>query len=156
MVCRNSAVNHATPRLRRAITWLLAHEVGRGDRASSEDMAAASGRLLDRLSQRLSDVIGRAGVEALVLRAVKLRKADFPFLDERMFAREQSDSSGDFLRARLQTQESDVIREASVTLLATTAGLLATLIGERLAWSLLRDVWPETLRSETEFQEAGE
>jgi hypothetical protein len=148
-------MNHATPRLHRAVTRLLVHDAG-GDGASAEDLAASSGRLLDRLSQRLSVVIGRAGVEALWLRAVKLRKADFPFLDERMFSREQGDSAGDILRARLQEQGAHVIREASVTLFATVAGLLATVIGERLAWSLMRDVWPETLRSETEFLEAEE
>ena len=90
------------------------------------------------------------------LRAVKLGKADFPFLDERIFFREQGDGPGDSLRARLQTQELDVIRDASVTLFATFAGLLTTVIGGRLAWSLLGDVWPERFRSETEFQEADE
>jgi len=140
-------------RLRGAVTRLLAHEAG-GDGASSEQLAAASGRLLERLTQRLSLVIGRAGFEALLLRAVK--QADFPFLDERIFSREQGDSPGDSLRARLQTQESDAIREASVTLFATFAGLLTTVIGGRLAWSLLGDVWPERFRSETEFQEADE
>jgi hypothetical protein len=139
-------MNHATPRLRRAMMQLFRHEAG-GDQGSSEDMAAVSARLLDRMSQRLSEVIGRAGVEALLLRAVKLRKADFPFLDER---------TSDSLRACLQEQPPAVIREVSVALFATVAGLLATVIGERLAWGLLRDVWPETLRSETEFQEAPE
>jgi hypothetical protein len=148
-------MNHAIPRRRRAMMQLLRHEAG-SDRASSEDLAAASGRVLDRVSQQLSEVIGHAGVEALVLRAVKLQKRDFPFLDEGMLSRDQGERPGDFLRARLQNQESDVIKEASVTLFATIAGLLATVIGERLAWSLLRDAWPETLRSETEFQEAEE
>jgi hypothetical protein len=144
-----------TPPKRRAVTRLLIHEAG-GDRANSQDLAAASGRLLDRLSERLSVVIGRAGVEAILLRAMKLRKVDFPFLDERMFSREQDGRGGDFLRACLQEQAAETVREASVALFATFAGLLATLIGEKLAWSLLRDVWPEALRSETEFQEAEE
>ena len=148
-------LNYETPRLRRAVTRLLGHETG-GDGASSEELAAASGRLLDRLSQRLSVVIGGAGVEALFLRAVKLRKTDFPFLDERMLSRGQDESPGDSLRTRLQGQEADVIREMSVTLFATFAGVLATVIGERLAWSLLQDIWPDTFRSETEVQEAEE
>jgi hypothetical protein len=145
--------NYVTPRLRRAITRLLVHDAG-GDGAGSEDLAAASGRLLDRLSERLSVIIGRAGVEALFLRAVNLRRADFPFLDARMFSRDQSESAGDSLRIRLREQEADLVKEVSVTLFATFAGLLATVIGEKLAWSLLRDVWPETLRAETELREA--
>ena len=32
-----------------------------------------------------------------------------------------------------------------MTLFATFAGLLATVIGDRLAWSLLREIWPDTL-----------
>lgn len=148
-------MTYATPGLRRAVTRLLVHDAG-GDGARSEDLAAASGRVLDRLSGRLAVIIGRAGVEALFLRAVKLRKADFPFLDERIFLVEQGERAGDALRARLQEREADVITEVTVTLFATVAGLLITLIGERLVWSLLRDLWPETLRSETEPEEARE
>ena len=144
-----------TPRMRRAVTRLVIHEAG-GDGANSQDLAAASGRLLDRLSERLSVIIGRAGVEAIFLRAMKVRKVDFPFLDERMFAREQDGHVGDVLRTCLHEQTSDTVREASVMLFATFGGLLATIVGEKLAWSLLRDVWPETLRSETEFEEAQE
>jgi hypothetical protein len=36
------------------------------------------------------------------------------------------------------------------------AGLLVTVIGERLAWSLLREIWPEALRVEVELQETHE
>jgi hypothetical protein len=148
-------MKYVSPLFRRALTRLLIHEAG-GNGANSRDIAAASGRLLDRLSERFSVVIGRAGVEAILRRAMKLRKVDFPFLDERMFSREQDGRGGDFFRACLQEQASETVREASVALFATFAGLLATVIGEKLAWSLLRDVWPEMLRSETEFQEAEE
>jgi hypothetical protein len=148
-------MKYVTPRLHRAVTRLLIHEAG-SDVANSQDLAAASGRLLDRLSERLAVVIGRVGVQAILLRAMKLRNIEFPFLDEWIFSREQDGRAGDSLRACLQEQASDTVREASVTLFATFAGLLATVIGEKLAWSLLRDVWPETLRSETEFQEAEE
>jgi len=66
-------MRYATPRLRRAATRLLAHEAG-GEPATSEALAAAAGRLLDRLSARLAEVIGPLGVEAIFLRAVKLLK----------------------------------------------------------------------------------
>jgi hypothetical protein len=39
---------------------------------------------------------------------------------------------------------------------STFAGLLVTVIGDRLAWSFLRDVWPDTLRPELESLEANE
>ena len=79
-------MRYATPRLRRVARRLLAHEAG-GAPATSEALAAASARVLDRLSRRLAEVIGPAGVEAILLRAVTLRKAEFPFLDERIVPR---------------------------------------------------------------------
>lgn len=148
-------LNHATPRLRRAATRLLAHEAGAAA-ASSAQLAAASERLFDRLSRRLAPVVGHAGVKALFLRAVNLCKREFPFFDERIVPVERGESGGEPLRACLQGQKPEVIKEASVTLFATFAGLLATVIGERLAWQLLLDAWPETLRPETELQEADE
>lgn len=148
-------MNYATPRLRRDVMRLLAHEAG-GGAANSAALAAAAGRLLDRLTERLSVVIAGAGVEAIFRRAVMLRKPGVPFLDEGLFSRAKDESIGDALRARLQGQGPDVVREVSVTLLATMAGLLVTVIGERLAWSLLREIWPEALRVEVELQETGE
>ena len=139
----------ATPRLRRAMTRLLDHEAPNG--GHSEDLAAASGRLLDRLLQRLSVVIGTAGVEALLSRAVKLRKADFPFLD---VPRAHGESAGENLRDRLREHDAGLIKEVSITLFATFAGLLITVIGEKIAWSLLQEVWPEALRPE--LQESDE
>ena len=144
--------NDTTPRLRLAVTRLLGHEAG-GDGASSEALAAASGRVLDLLSQGLAQVIGHFGVNAILLRAVNLCKHEFPFLDERIVPVERGESGGESLRACLQEQEPEVIRKASATLLVTVASLLATVIGDRLAWSLVRDVWPEALRSETELRE---
>lgn len=143
---------YATPRVRRAVTQLLARETG-GAPATSETLAAASGRLLDTLSQRLAEVIGPAGVQSILLRAVKLRKSEFAFLDERIVPGDDRDSLAEPLRACLQEHEPDVIREVSVALFATFAGLLANLIGDELTWSLLQQIWPDTLPSATELQE---
>jgi hypothetical protein len=51
-------LNNATPRLHRAVTRLLGREAG-GDGANSEDLATASGRLLDRLAQWLAQIPAR-------------------------------------------------------------------------------------------------
>ena len=148
-------MRYATPRLRRVATRLLAHEAG-GEPATSETLVGASGRLLDRLSLRLAEVIGPAGVEAIFLRAVRLRKSEFAFLDERIVLRERGGSLAEPLRACRREQEPDVIQEVSVILFATFAGLLATVIGDRLAWSLLQQIWPDTLLPEADLQEAEE
>lgn len=149
-------MRYATPRLRRLATRLLVHEAG-GEPATSETLASASGRLLDRLSLRLAEVIGPSGVEAIFLRAVKVRKPEYPFLDERIVPRERGASLAEPLRACLREQEPDTIQEVSVILFATFAGLLAAVIGDRLAWSLLQQIWPDTLVFEAEsLQEADE
>ena len=82
----------------------------------SESLAAASGRLLDRSSARLAEVIGPAGVQAIFLRAVKLRKPEFPFLEERIVPQSPGESLAESLCSRLQGQPSEVIQEASVIL----------------------------------------
>jgi hypothetical protein len=148
-------MRYATPRLRRAATRLLADEAG-GEPATSEALAAASARLLDRLSARLAEVIGPVGVEAILLRAVKLRKPELPFLGERIVARERGESLSEALRACLREQTPEVIQAASVILFATFAGLFSILIGDRLAWSLLQQIWPDTLLPTTELQETEE
>ena len=148
-------MRYAPLRLRRAAAQWLEQEAGEGH-PRLEDLTAASGRLMDRLSERLAHVIGPAGVEAIFLRAVKLRKAEFPFLDERIVPRGAGDSLGEPLRACLQGQSPDVVRGVTVILVATFAGLLATVIGDRLAGSLLRDLGPDTLVPEVEPQEAEE
>jgi hypothetical protein len=147
-------MRYATPHLRRAATRLIAHEAG-GERATSEHLAAASARLLDRLAEHLAQIVGRAGIEALWVRAVRLRQPDFPFLDERVLSWENA-RPGEPLRACLEAQEPEVIREASVMLFATVAGLLVTVIGDRLTWSLLQGAWPHILLRETEAQETEE
>ena len=142
----------ATARLRRVAMLLLAHEAG-GQPATSETLAAAAGRVLDRLSQRLAEVIGPAGVQAIVLRAVKLRKSEYAFLDERIVPRQGGESLAEPLRECLRDQAPDVIQEVSVILFATFTGLLATVIGDRLTWSLLQQIWPDTLLPEDELRQ---
>jgi hypothetical protein len=122
---------------------LVAHQAD-GQPATSESLAAASGRVLDGLSRGLAQVIGLSGVKAILLRAVNLCRPEFPFLDLGIVSMERGDDMAERLRACLREQAPEVVREASVTLLATFAGLLAAVIGDRLAWSLLQQVWPDT------------
>jgi hypothetical protein len=148
-------MRYATPHLRRVATRLLAHETD-GHPATSENLAAASGRLLDELSQRLAEVIGHAGTQAVFLRAVNLCKPEFPFLDERIVPVEWGEGIAEPLRTCLQAQTPAVIGGVSVTLFATFAGLLATVIGDRLTLSLVQQIWPDILLVEAELQETEE
>ena len=148
-------MRYATPRLRRAAARLLEHEAA-GDQATAEDVAAAFGRLFEKLSHRLAQIIGPDGVEAILQRAITMRRTEFPFLDQARVSGWTSAGSAEDLRARLQELEPAVIREASIILVATFAGILAIIIGDGLAWRLLREVWPDTLLPEIEPLEADE
>lgn len=140
---------YATPHLRAAVAQLLSLESAEAP-ATAETLAAASARVLDTLSLGLARVIGPAGVRSILLRAVKLGESEFAFLDERIVPSDSRDSGAERLRACLQEQEPAVIREVSVTLIATVAGLLANVIGDRLMWSLLEQIWPDALPPRTE------
>lgn len=142
--------------LRRSLARLLEHEAGE-DYATSAARAAAAGRLLDRLCERLGLVIGSLGVRALLLRAVALGRHQFPFLEGAgLGAVAHSESMGEPLRMCLEPQEPEVVTDAALTVFAAVVNLLVTAIGERLAWRLLRDVWPETLRPEAGTRENEE
>lgn len=147
-----SEARYATGPLRRAAMRLLAQEIA-GDPPTSENLAAASGRLLEKLSQRLGQVIGPSGVRAIFLRAVSLRKSEFVFLDDRMVARDERDGVAEPIRTFLKGHEPEVIRDVAVALFATSAGLLANVIGDRLTWSLLQQIWPDTLRARNDTEE---
>jgi hypothetical protein len=148
-------MRYATPHLRRVATRLFAHETD-AEPATSESLAAASARLLDEVSQRLAQVIGHAGTRAVFLRAVNLCKSDFPFLDGCIVAVERGEGMVEPLRICLQAQTPEVIGAVSVTLFATFAGLLSTVIGDRLALSLLQQIWPDLVLVEADLQETEE
>lgn len=148
-------MRYATPHLRRIAMRLLAHET-EAEPATSERRAAASGRLLDEVSQRLAQVMGHAGTRAVFLRAVNLCKSDFPFLDGCLVPIERGEGIAEPLRTCLQAQTPEVIGAVSVTLVATFAGLLATVIGDRLTLSLLQQIWPDILVGEARLQETEE
>ena len=133
---------YATPHLRQTAMQLLALGTARAP-VTSDHLAAASGLLLEKLSQALADVIGPDGVRSILRRAVKLMPPEFAFLDERIVLGADPAGLAEALRACLQEHEPELIREASARLFATFAGLLANVIGDRLMWSLLRHVWPE-------------
>lgn len=147
-------MQYVTPRSRQLATRLLGSDGG--ERTTAGQCAESSGRLLDRLWQGLAEVVGSAGVRALLLRALRVAKPECPFLDERIASGAPGESPGRLLRACLAQHEPDVIRNASVTLFATFASLLTTLIGERLAWRLLENACVATVLPEAKPKEADE
>jgi hypothetical protein len=121
---------------------LLAHaEAGRG----GEDMAVAAGRVHERLTRRLSPLIGDAGMRALFARTVKLVRPEFPCFEGLVVGTEASASPAavnDQLVACLTGLEQGVAAEACAALYGTLLALLTALIGERLVAQILRSAFP--------------
>jgi hypothetical protein len=119
--------------------WLVTTEMGadEGPLAGS----AAAGRVFDKLSHRLAQLITPVGSEALLTRAVHLSRAEFPFLDGVPSA-QNTRGLIDRLREIAATVEPSQADEAFLSVLGALVGLLIAFIGEDLTFRLLRDVWP--------------
>lgn len=105
---------------------------------------AVAGRTYEELAEVAAPLIGQAGLEALMSRAVHLARRQYPWLDfdgaeppahdEDAFAQ---------VARRLEQAEAGAAVEAAGAVFGLAAGLLATLIGEALTASLLYRAWPD-------------
>jgi len=133
-------VTSATPALHALARWLVTSEMTPDDGPLVG--AAAAGRVFDKLSQRLDQLITPVGSEALLRRAAHLSRGEFPFLDG-VQAAPSSDTLFVAMRKTAALVAPGQADAAFVLVLATLVGLLESFIGKDLTFRLLRDVWPE-------------
>jgi len=121
---------------------LLAQESPSG--ADPAARAAAVAHAYEKLAERLSPLIGTAGVRALLARSVKLTKADFPCFATLVVPVDHADHSGatEQLAACLRTLEPEASSAAAAALFGCLLGLLNGFIGERLVQQILRGAFP--------------
>ena len=112
---------------------LLAHE---GAAGSADECATAAGRVYNKLQVQLGPLVGSAGVEALLVRSVKLTRDEFSFLEVDVV------EGSTKLRECLQAQDPAVVMESAAALFGTFFTLITTFIGERLTTQALRGAWP--------------
>lgn len=112
---------------------LLANE---GSAGGADECVTAAGRVYDKLQAQLGPLVGAAGVQALLVRSVKLTREEFSFLEVDVL------KGSTKLRASLQAQDPAVVTESAAALFATFFALLTTFIGERLTTQALRSAWP--------------
>ena len=128
----------ATPEQYHLARWLLAHEAGN---LPNRDAAAEAAEVVHRkLRQPLARLLGPAGFDALLLRALDLSVSQFPFLKGIGPAQQRE---GLFLGGAAQGHDPHHLAEGFATLFAHLLWLLATFIGEDLAWQQVAMVWPE-------------
>jgi hypothetical protein len=130
----------ANPAHQELAGWLLAREIGARDGLGAEVEAAEM--VCRKLSRRLAKLVTPAGSQALLARALRLARADFPFLEGvRLGSSPETCLEG--LREAAGGVEPAQAREGAVGVLASLWGLLATFIGDELTLRLVRDVWPD-------------
>jgi hypothetical protein len=99
--------------------------------------ATAVARVYDKLNERLTPLLGSAGVQALFLRSGALVRGQFTALAD-LSALESSTQ----LRESLRTPDPAVAANVAEALFGSFLALIATFIGERLTTQALRSAWP--------------
>jgi hypothetical protein len=123
----------ASPQHISLATALLAHEASGG----ADARADAAGRVYDKLHAHLTPLIGKTGVELLLVRSAKLVPGELQFLTEASIL-----DGADRLRDLLRPPAPALALESATCLFANFFGLLMTFIGERLTNQILRSAWP--------------
>ncbi len=112
-----------------------------GSDADASAVAAAARRAYDDLAVALAPLIGKAGVDALLARALHLAQREYP--SDHAGEEQDAEPHGQ-ISLWLELQDPPMATNAAAAMFATFAALLATLIGEPLTTRYLRKAWPES------------
>lgn len=131
-------MRQSTPAALDLARLLLALEASESEHAEAEANAALS--IFEKLRASLSKIVGVAGFQALLARALALAKAEADWLEA---VRIQPDATLTGLSEVAQQQPANAVAEGYTALVAHLLGLLVTFVGEALTLCLVRDIWPE-------------
>lgn len=131
-------MNQATPSRRDLARRLLALEANESEHP--EEKASAALIVFEKLRLHLSKLLGLAGFQALLVRALALAQPEVPWLEA---VSVQADATLKGFSEAEQQELAPIIAEGSEELLAQFFGLLVTFIGEVLTLHLVTDVWPK-------------
>jgi NAD(P)-dependent dehydrogenase (short-subunit alcohol dehydrogenase family) len=133
-------VNAVTSAQREIARWILTQEMD--DTAVTETIVDAAERACQKFGRHLARLVAAAGYLALLARALRLARDDFPLLAG-VRAGATVDSCFEGLQRSVEGADPALVHDALVTVLAHVFRLLATFIGEDLALRQVRDVWPD-------------
>jgi len=132
-------MRRARPETHNLALELLAREGGVG--GDPEREVAAAERVFRKLGEPLSMLVGRAGFQSLLARAINLSAAESPLLRGIVGETLQEDSLQG-LRPALPGADAAEVTEAMVNVVANLLWLLVTFIGRDLSMRLVREAWP--------------
>jgi len=130
-------MDQATPALRDLARRLLALETNQTEYLHQEVQAAL--RVFEKLRVYLFKLVGAAGFQALLARAVVLATPEVGWL---RVVRVQADATLEGFSEAAHPQLPKVVASGSTALLAQLLGLLVIFIGEALTLRLVQDIWP--------------
>ncbi len=121
--------------------FLLAAEAEK--REHGEEEAEVALRVFGQLRSYLTSLIGVAGFEAILTRALSLAKVECGWLGA---VRVQADATFEGFHEAAQKQPTPAVAAGCAALLTALLGLLVAFIGEALTRQLMQDIWPEVQR----------
>jgi hypothetical protein len=108
-----------------------------------EDIAEAAARVCDRLVAHIARLVGEMGGRTLFKRSLVLASTRSPWLASGVGALGATNGScGAILRPLLEQQDPESATDGVIGVLSAFVGLLERLIGERLVYRLLHELWP--------------
>jgi hypothetical protein len=133
-------MRQATHQQRELARRLFTYEIGQSPETSN--LAEIMERACEHLHERLALFIGASGFHALFTRALRITKAEFPFLQP-VEAGEHPICLLEGSREAIMGQATAEVREGFAAVLANFIWLLVTFIGEDLALRWVQEVWSE-------------
>jgi hypothetical protein len=123
--------------------WLLAEELSAATgEALTDALADAVERACQKLRRPLARLVTEMGYQALLRRALHLAARDFPLLNS-VRAGGPDAPCLDGLPSSMGGVDPAIVRAAATAIIANLIALLATFIGEDIAFRVLRDSWPD-------------
>jgi hypothetical protein len=136
--------------LRAIAKRLIAAEKPRSNSAERDDPVEF--RATDRLRPHLSTLMGRAGIQALLARALVLAAAEVPWLSA---VKVVADGEIEGLAVAQSRFGGADYADGEVVLLAQLLGLLVAFIGPALTARLIGEIWPQLSLTGADFDKAA-
>jgi len=114
--------------------------------------APAGFPVCEKLRLHLATFMGKTGFQTLLARSLALSIAEVPWLGAVRTRADDSLAGLEALQAQLAPEE---FSEGEVVVLAQLLGLLVAFIGENLTLRLVREVWPEILLDDLDFDQGN-
>lgn len=131
-------MKQASSEIRDLALLVLAQEADQRAHADGKVDAALSA--FGKIRTYLAKLVGIAGFQALLARALALATVEVRWLEA---VRVQADANLDGFREAAQSQAAQAVAAGSTALLGQLLGLLVTFIGEALTLRLVQDIWPQ-------------